>query len=414
MQNVYDIKRDKNLNFILPKNVQLEELSTTDLKGKVLVIIHLHYTDTVVKYIPYIEEIPDYADIIITASDNRIEQFFLESSFSGKERCKILHKENRGRDISSFLVAGRTEILKYEFVCFLHDKKEKSERVKEDTEKWVYCLWENTLASTKYINNIIVTFLKYPHLGVLVPPLPICKNRSFAYRNTWGSDFPLMQQLARKLDLNCDLNDEKWPITIGTVFWARVDALRKLFEVAWKYEDFDPEPLMDDGTLSHAIERCFAYVAQDAGYNTGWAMTDVFAGERIHYEEEVLKQAFQRLELSLGIKNISDLDCFQEKVNGLNDFCREKEDIYIYGAGKCGKRCLILLNYISIKLKAFLVTDKAESGKMIQGNPIIAIEEAEIGENGGIIVAVGQNYQQQVVQQIHEKGYKQECIYIFT
>lgn len=414
MQNVYDIKRDKNLNFILPKNVQLEELSTTDLKGKVLVIIHLHYIDTVVNYIPYIEEIPDYADIIITASDSRIEQFFLENSFNGKERCKILHKENRGRDISSFLVAGRTEILKYEYVCFVHDKKEKSEKVKEDTEKWIYSLWENALASTAYINNIIITFLKHPNIGVLVPPLAISANHPFVYKNTWGSNFSMMEQLAKKLTLNCNLNEEKWPITIGTVFWARVDALKKLFGVAWRYEDFDPEPLKDDGTLSHVIERCFAYVAQDAGYDTGWVMTDMFAGERIHYEEELLQQAFRRMELSLGIRNTFDLDRFEEKASSLSDFCVGKEDIYIYGAGKVGKRCLLLTNYLSVQLKAFLVTDKAENGKEIQGKPIIAIEEADISDNSGIIVAVGSTYRQQVIDQIQKKCNGKEHIYIFT
>lgn len=413
MQNVYDIKRDKNLNFILPKNVQLEEVSTADLKGKVLVIIHLHYLDTVVNYIPYIEEIPDYANIIITASDSRIEQFFLESSFRGKERCKILHKENRGRDISSFLVAGRTAILKHEYVCFVHDKKEKSEKVKEDTEKWIYSLWENSLASTAYINNIIITFLRHPNIGVLVPPLSISKKHSAVFRNTWYSNFSMMEQLAKKLSLNCNLNDEKRPITIGTVFWARVDALKKLFEVAWRYEDFDPEPLKADGTLSHVIERCFAYVAQDAGYDTGWAMTDIFAGERIHYEEEVLQQAFRRMELSLGIRNISDLDRFEEIASSLSDFCMGKEDIYIYGAGKVGKRCLLLTNYLNVQLKAFLVTVKAESGKEIQGKPILAIEEADISDNYGIIVAVGPDYQQQVLQQICKKGYKQERIYVF-
>lgn len=414
MQNVYDIIRDKNLNFILPQNAQLEEVSTTDLKGKVLVIIHLHYIDTVVNYIPYIEKIPDYANIIITTSDSRIEQFFLESSFNGKERCKILHKENRGRDISSFLVAGRTEILKHEYVCFLHDKKAKSERVKEEIEKWTYSLWENSLASTAYINNIIITFLKHPNIGVLVPPLFISESHPLVYKTSWDSNFSMMEQLAKKLELNCNLNDEKCPITIGTVFWAKVDALKKLFEVAWQYEDFDPEPLKDDGTLSHVIERCFAYVAQDAGYDTGWVMTDIFAGERLQYEEELLQQAFRRMELSLGIRNIIDLDCFEEKAYSLRDFCVGKEDIYIYGAGTIAKRCLLLTNYLNVQLKAFLVTDKAESGKEIQGKPIIAIEEEDISDNSGIIVAVGFKYRQQVLHQIHKKCNGKEHIYVFT
>ena len=63
----------------------------------------------------------------------------------------------------------------------------------------------------------------------------------------------------------------------GSCFWFRTDALRKLFKYDWKYEDFPEEPLPIDGTISHAIERCYAYVAQDAGYYSAIVMCDEYA-----------------------------------------------------------------------------------------------------------------------------------------
>lgn len=413
MKNVFDIKKEKNLNYILSKETQIGKISTKDLKATVLVIIHLHYIETVEKYFPYIEAIPEYADIIITVSNDKLEHLIQERSFKGKDHCKIFFKQNRGRDISSFLVACRTEILKYEYVCFVHDKKEKSENTKKEMEKLIYCLWENSLASTTYINNIILTFMRNRRLGVLVPPLSISEHNVSLYKNTWFNNFDLMVQLAKKLELDCDLNKEKTPITIGTVFWARVDALRKLFEFEWRYEDFDVEPLRDDGTLSHAIERCFAYVAQDAGYETGWAMTDLFAGEQMHYVETILRQAFRCLESSLGIQNVSELCCFEEKANSIQEFCKEKENIYIYGAGKNGKKCSLFLKFLNIKMKAFLVTDKSENGERFQGNSVVTIDEENITDNTGIIVAVGSKYQQQVLNQIHKKCNGQEHVFIF-
>lgn len=413
MENVFDIKRDNNLNFILPKEVQIGELSTKTLSTKALIIIHLHYLETVENYIKWIEVIPAYADIIITVSDDRLEQLLQERNFKGKDHCRIFHKQNRGRDISSFLVTCRKEILKYEYVCFLHDKKAKSESMKEDVEKWIYSLWENSIASTTYINNIILTFLKNPELGVLVPPLLISERHSSGFENAWSVNFDLMTHFAQRLELNCNLDKDKPPITIGTVFWARVDALRKLFEVKWQYDDFDEEPLKGDGTLSHVIERCFAYVAQDAGYETGWVMTDLYAGERMHYVEAALQQAFELLEHSLGIRNILNLICFKENAKRIQDFCRDKDNIYIYGAGTRGKRCLLFTDYLAIKVKAFLVTDKTENGNTLRGNPIIAFEDENITDNSGIIVAVNQKYQQQVVQQINKKCKGKENIYIF-
>ena len=139
------------------------------------------------------------------------------------------------------------------------------------------------IGSSAYISNIIETFERNPELGVLMPPEHVSENYSMLFLNTWYLNFLNMQSLAKEMNLNCDLNADKKPISVGTVFWARVDALKKLFEKEWKYEDFAEEPLPDDGTLSHAVERCFAYVAQDAGYNTGIVMTDRFAGERMDY-----------------------------------------------------------------------------------------------------------------------------------
>ena len=42
--------------------------------------------------------------------------------------------------------------------------------------------------------------------------------------------------------------------------------IEKIFEYAFKGEDFPAEPMPVDGTISHAIERIWPYVAQEAGY----------------------------------------------------------------------------------------------------------------------------------------------------
>lgn len=413
MKNVYDIKKDEKLNFILPKDAHVSELSESSLKGRVLVVIHLYYPETVENYIPYIEAVPSYADVIITVSNHHIEQIIEDKNFGGKDRCRIICKQNKGRDISSFLVACRTDILRYEYICFVHDKKAKDERSKEDADKWVNSLWENSLASTFYINNIVTTFLEHPQLGVLVPPIFVGEYINTALVNSWYNNYEIMVQLAQKLKLNCNLDKEKSPITIGTVFWARVDALRKLFEYSWRYEDFDDEPLKNDGTLSHAIERSLAYVAQDANYKTGWVMTDVFAGERMQYVENILQQTFYLVRSTFGLQNIWDINSFEMKCNKIKNFCKGRDKVYIYGAGKYAKRCVLLMNYLEIKIYAILVTELSENTETFFGYSVIAIDEESIDDDSGIVVAVSQQYQLEVIQQIHQKCNGQEHLYIF-
>ncbi len=61
------------------------------------------------------------------------------------------------------------------------------------------------------------------------------------------------------------------------MFWFRPEALKPLFDAGWGYDSFPPEPNNIDGTLLHAIERAYAYVAQGSGYFSGWLFSDRFA-----------------------------------------------------------------------------------------------------------------------------------------
>lgn len=401
MENVYDIKKNKNLNFILPLNYTFP--NEEKLSGRVLIIVYLFYVDGMEKYLEYLETVPSYMDILFVTSNLFVKER-LYSFMQGSGRVfKIIEKENRGRDVSGLLVAYREEILQYQYICFLHDKKEKNERLKRDTEIFVKCLWENMLGSAAYITNIISTFEKNTKLGVLLPPESLSDNFSFFFKNTWDKDFNLMQLLAEKMKLQCDLDEGKKPLSLGTVFWARVDALRKMFELQWKYEDFDEEPLAGDGTISHAIERCFAYVAQDAGYETGIVMTDRFAGERMDYLQEVLTESFKRMELSFNISSIKGLRSINQIYNPLLDFVNSCSNVYIYGVGNYGKRCAKLLGVKLFKVKAFVVSEEKEISECLYNIPIISVSKLDLQDGDGVIVAVGEKYKMEITDTIHEK-----------
>ena len=414
MNNVYDIVINENLNLILPLKERVGELCKQKLIGKVVIVIHLHYIDAIEFYLNYVENIPEEIDIIFTVSNLEVEKKISEYKKQNSKKYKILMKENRGRDISAFLVACREDILQYEYVCFIHDKKEKDIHSKDDMDQWIKCLWDNTLGSKEYIYNILALFLRRPQLGILVPPTPISENFDTAYINTWYKNFDNTYGLAAKMKLSCDLNKEKPPITIGTVFWAKVSALKKLFEIEWRYEDFDEEPLPGDGTLSHAIERIFAYVGQDAGYDTGIVMNDYFAGQRMGYIQIVLKNAFERLSQSLDIKYISELNNYEKRIQEILKFVSKYECLYIYGAGAYGRKCYnILLKEGLKKPKAFLVSDMSGNTERIQDVPVCSVNEIELDEQCGIIIGVSRKYQKEILEQLYKKDPSFNNIYLY-
>ncbi len=385
------------MNYILSTAYTERDFASLVQKKRILIALHLHYIDTVKSYIKFAEAIPSYIDIIFTVSDKKVKKILYNTDFVNRRNCKIIEKQNRGRDISAILVACRAEVLKYDYICFLHDKKEKKSEYEKDIKTWVRCLWENMIGSAEYIENVITLFLKNPDLGLLVPPFPISEHLSILYSDVWGDDYSLTKELIDKMGLICDLSVEKQPITLGTVFWARVSALRKLFEIDWQYESFDEEPLKDDGTISHAIERVLAYVAQDAGFNTGWVMTERYAGEFLEYMQSTLKKAFYHMYNSLGISKISQLESFEERLKELLEFVERYKRFYIFGAGELGKCCFAMLKVKGKKPEAFLVSNRALNERIIEEIPVCTLSDLNFNEEFGIIVAVGDKYREEVL-----------------
>lgn len=400
MKNVADIKKEKNLNYILSLEHKAERNYLTQLGRQIIVVVHLHYIDIVSRFLEYLKHIPCEIKIVFTVSSDELGREIHNLFINRRGNCEIIYKQNRGRDISSFLVACREKILSYQYICFVHDKREKTEIFRQGTETWTANMWRNMLGSEAYMNGILEILFNYDNIGVLTPPLPMGDYQKNAYMDTWEKNYDNTKKLIDKLNVHCDISKDKSPVTLGTIFWAKVDALKKLLEVPWKYEDFDEEPLKNDGTISHAIERCLSYVAQDAGYDTGWVMTQDCAGEQIEYTQMVLKKAFSRLRDSLGIMYIAELDSYERKRKELNYFCNSYKEIYIYGAGAFGKNCLTRLKNEGKKVNGFLVSEFEEKGKSIQDIPVYQFSENYLKKDIGIIIAVYLPDQQTIIEKI--------------
>ncbi|OBR63542.1 hypothetical protein A7K91_06195 [Paenibacillus oryzae] len=398
------------LNCILPINYDIDDYDYKVLNNRIAVVIHLHYHDTFDCYKPYIDNIPQEIAIYFTTSNNEVRKK-IENFAVRRVNCKLIQKSNRGRDITSFLVACRKDILNYEYICFLHDKKEKDPSMKSDIEKWIYSQWENMLGSTVYIRNVLSFFNRNPQVGLLLPPISLSDRIPFLYMDNWGGNYENTIELAERLNLNCDINNEISPMALGTVYWARVDALRKLLKYEWQYEDFDVEPLAENGTVSHAIERILEYVAKDAGYECKWIMTDRYAEERLGYFQTALSKGFERLQKSLGIRYLYELNQFDDRSFELKKLCQDFEKIYIYGAGLIGVNCLHFMKHIEVTVDAFLVTNMVGNMPVIENVPVGPIDKFEIDNETLVIIAVKKPYQKAVFEHLKERQFPMSNVY---
>lgn len=242
-----------------------------------VIVLHITYMEQLDRYTPYIKEIPEDIDVIITTiSKEKKKLLSKEYSPILESRLKIIVMENRGRDLAALVIAAAPDIMKYKYVCFCHDKISKQANY-ASSSSFDRIIWENLLSSTQYINNILARFENEPHLGLLCAPATIGGLRGNFKSNWWTINYENTYTLLKKLGIDVPISAEKDVLSIGTAFWARTDAIKNVLCFPWKYTDFPKEPLGIDGKLNHALERCFPFVAQYNGYYTAITITPEYA-----------------------------------------------------------------------------------------------------------------------------------------
>ncbi|MCL2110654.1 MAG: rhamnan synthesis F family protein [Clostridiales bacterium] len=277
---------------ILPTSTQIPEADPIERNGlKVALFMHLYYMDLLGDSLAYAQNVPASMDIFVTTSSEEKARS-IEAAFAAlPNKVEVRLVENRGRNESAMLV-GLADIAKsYDFICYYHDKKTDLIEPASIGRSNAYKLQLCTLPSHVFALNTIDIFLKNPLLGFLTPTEPNHAYYSKTPGNEWASDFENTLRLHGELGLTAPIAEDRYPVaSYGSVFWFRCAALKRLFEKGWRYEDFPEEPVSQDESLLHAIERIYPYVCQSEGYIPAYLMSDRAAELEILNLRESLRQ----------------------------------------------------------------------------------------------------------------------------
>jgi lipopolysaccharide biosynthesis protein len=125
-------------------------------------------------------------------------------------------------------------------------------------ERWREFLWQNLIGDAHPMIDIIIErFAADGRTGFVFP--------NDSHLCDWDQNRDVAKDLARPMGIKVPL-PPFFEFPIGTMFWARVDALRPLFKLKISRDDYPEEPVPGDGTILHALERLLPFVAQHAGY----------------------------------------------------------------------------------------------------------------------------------------------------
>ena len=95
----------------------------------------------------------------------------------------------------------------------------------------------------------------------------------------------------------------------------------------------------------------------------------------------------------------------EDKRNVLIDFCKECDQLYIYGAGKYGHQMAEILHENAIRFDGFMVSDITKINQPIKKYPVFDAEAVKPSNDIGIIMAMKESFQNEVRTQLIERGF---------
>jgi len=242
----------------------VEQIANTS-ELKIAVVIHAFYIDVLEDIISSIDHISPKPDLFISVSKDadvrEIESFLKDKGYMN---FRIQPVQNRGRDVAPFLVEFSEDLKAYDVCCKIHGKK--SLYGGSEQTNWRNHLYYNLLGSKEIVDDILSAFTENEKLGLLFSDnygmIPY-------WGYTWLTNKGVVNGLLQRLQLQqlSPILDQTYiDYPAGTMFWFRPQAISQILDSGIDYEDFPEEPIGNDGTIAHGLERLFGYVTRLNGY----------------------------------------------------------------------------------------------------------------------------------------------------
>lgn len=232
---------------------------------RVGIVAHMFYPDLAGEFSAALSKVPVPFALFVSVTDSESETTVRDafSRIDGVTQLEIVRVPNRGRDIAPLLVTFRDQVLGLDVIGHLHTKK--SLYTGSAQNRWRTYLVDALFGSQERIEWQLGMFAAEPKLGLIYPEshetVPLTGH-------TWLSNVAAARTVADRLGVTVDPN-AYLDFPAGSMFWARVDAIRPLLDLNLTLDAFPVEAGQLDGTLQHAIERLFVATARAGGFLSG-------------------------------------------------------------------------------------------------------------------------------------------------
>lgn len=262
--------------------------------GKICVILHAYYVDTAEECLKYLRNISAPFDLFITTPAHQVDKLReLAQIILPDVRSSVIASQNRGRNFGPLLAELSSTIVAYDLLLHLHTKK--SLRTGSEQDGWRTHLLKHLVGSKDLTARILAAFADHDKLGIVAP---VTYSDQPYWCHHWLSSGRLADSFFTRLGIPIYPRRGFLDYPVGGMFWARTAALLPLWLARWSYQDFPAEPVANDGTLAHVIERGVGIIPRTLGYDYG--EVDLESGVlRIGIGDKGLSRYFMSLPLRL-------------------------------------------------------------------------------------------------------------------
>jgi rhamnosyltransferase len=252
--------------YLAPKqrNYQSSNVSTSLGTLTAAIHIHAHYPELLPELLNLINGYNFPFEVFVTTTANKTKEVTKHlQAFKFPWHVEV--GPNKGRDVLP-LIHLHPKLQKFDLIAHFHTKMTKHDRA------FVGETWRRELLQmlVQPGNAIVSDFSTHPELGIVIADIPsfFRYNRSVIPESE-ARLVPMMQHLWEKMNLGRKIDfaaRHHFIMSYGTFFWARRTALQPLLDLDIAAE-IPPEPLPENNTILHAIERILVYVAWARGYD---------------------------------------------------------------------------------------------------------------------------------------------------
>ena len=223
--------------------------------------LHLHYpeqADFLIRALGKARQKPDLF-ISVTSEEGGVRVERMLEKYRVK-CCELAVFPNRGRDLGPFLTGFRESLLNYDIVGHFHAKGSKH-APSDFVKRWNAFLSGNLIGRRGQLMDAILDRMNTdPQIGIVYPDDPMIWG--------WFENYTMGKTLLEKLGLAIQNANTFFNYPAGSMFWARTAALKPLFDLGLRWEDYPEEPISQDATILHGIERLFGIIPEQIGYRT--------------------------------------------------------------------------------------------------------------------------------------------------